>query len=385
MANSDENSDRNAADEEKSEKNDSSESKVVVSKQQNNIDDNNEAKSENDNADEDDNHSDPEVAQQAKHRLISIIPKNHNQDEDQHNKQNQHHLVNSNQSQHQHCYHRHNQHHHKHNHGHNHHHHHHHHHHHSPHNDKAAGHVKELIKPDPTIKAQIARSNNVVKSPKTCEREARLRVATVVDEEQLHKRFVDQRSNSLQKLTYKSPSERLKRSTSPKLSKSSSNLTNLEIHADDSGNKAAKVTTKKKETSPTSDNSKVNSSKKSSSSSSDKSHSSSLDGKRSPPPNAIVIPSSVAKSLSSRALNNPSNSSGSRESLSQQKPNSVINREQLEYGSLLKSGEVQMLYRSPDPESLGVFLMPQLHLIIQTITFMNTLVLISRMKSNNSF
>lgn len=356
MANSDENSERNALDEEKSEKNDLGESKVVVSKQANN----DEAKSENDaglidDLDEDDDHLDTEIAQLAKHRLISIIPKNYNQDEDphRHNQHRHHSLLDSNQSQHQNCHHRHNEHHHKpHHHHHNHHHHHHHNHHH--HNEKA-GHVKELIKPDPTIKAQIARSSNVKtpKSPKTCEKEARLRVATVVDEEQLHKRFVDQRSSSLQKLTHKSPSDRMRRSQSPKLSKSSSNLTNLKS---DDCNQAATITMKE-EAAP-SDNSKVNSSKKSTSSSSDKSHSSSLGEKRSPPPNAIVIPSSVTKSLSSRAL---TDCSGSRESLSQQKPNSVINREQLEYGSLLKSGEVQMLYRSPNSDNLGVFLTPLLY------------------------
>lgn len=64
------------------------------------------------------------------------------------------------------------------------------------------------------------------------------------------------------------------------------------------------------------------------------------DLSRSPPPAAIIIPPSVARSLSLKAAKDSARSK-SPESRS-------ITREQLDYGPLLKSNEVQVLYRSPE-------------------------------------
>lgn len=386
MANSDENSsDRIVADEDSSidtpeRRNSRSQPIVIISRGLNSNSDETRSEDDDNIDDDDDNIEDDEndrnnvsndidhgqnIAQQSpRQRVISVEPNRHKHDRDHHNHHHHHRhhdhqqTAHSDENLHQYCRHQEAAKHH------------HHHHHHHRHNDKA-GHVKELIKPDPTVRAQKARSTVLKgsKSPRAAaESESRLRIATVVDEELLHKRFVESKSekhtNSYQKSTCKSSLGQTKRSNSPRLSKSTSNLT------DPSGSTTFVSS---------SDNSGINPKESSSSSSAEKSHSSSE--KRSPPPNAIVIPPSVTKSLSSRAFsdssNKPDSSSSSKGSTSSLtlKQNAVrINSEQLEYGSLLKQGEVQMLYRSPESESLGVFQVSLVSLYpLLIFSFLNTL------------
>lgn len=203
--------------------------------------------------------------------------------------------------------------------------HHHHHHHHHGHNQE---HVKELIKPDLTVRAEArARVIQVPQSPsgRVLPSKPEPRVATVVDDKQLHRRFLESRSNR----------------RSPDSARRGRDSKSLDRKRSGSRPKSPKVgakTTKPKSAS--------NSNSASTSSSSSSSSGSSRGGPRSPPPAAIVIPASVAKSLSARS------SAASRQS--QQNSGSQsgpISLEQLEYGPLLKSNEVQVLFRSPDSNS----------------------------------
>lgn len=233
----------------------------------------------------------------------------------------------------------------------NHHHHHHHHHHNNYPHDKAlsSGHVKELIKPDRTVR--VARSPVDSVAPKSSSQRAPVpRVATVVGEEQLHQRLIE--SKSLRRIaTGRSPSETADKGSGRQVSAS------LKQQPQPQNSRSASASS--------------SSSSGSSSSTSRGAH----DGVRSPPPAAIIIPPSVAKSLSYRAGSSSgagasgqsSVLAGAASSRSSPAIGAGISREQLEYGPLLRNDEVQVLYRSPDANSdslsafspLSIFLNPQ--------------------------
>lgn len=196
-------------------------------------------------------------------------------------------------------------------------------------------HKKELIKPDTTVRDQV-RAGTLVMQPESLIRRSRPSslnkpsIATVIDEAQLQRRLVENKS----KQTAHHESDRAPERR----------------HHGNLADSSAQVASSK-------------SSSISSSSSSCRTHSNShelRDNKaKSPPPAAIIIPAHVAESLSARnkgrlavVASNSSQTSLSNSDLSVSQSGGIT-REQLEYGTLLKTGEVQVLYRSPDAEYLG--------------------------------
>lgn len=241
----------------------------------------------------------------------------------------------------------------------------HHHHHHRRKPSLDGGHVKEFIKPDPTVRRATA-----ARSPNENQRNADeatggtdqdpvvfkalpLRVVTAVGEEQLHKRLVESGSSG-RELIKQVQSEKPERRCRDKY---------CEVHKKQTNN---------------SNSERSNTSKSNSSSSSSTNE---IEQFRSPLPTTILIPPDVAKSLSQKSRdqekrvvendnkqrddnNNAStgnlsseSSNGSNSSSKYHPPNSKITRAQLEYGPFLKQDEVQVLYRNPESADnvLGVF------------------------------
>lgn len=209
---------------------------------------------------------------------------------------------------------------------------------------------KEIIKPDPTVRrASVVRvispSRSVVSSstsgslgrPGSSPQRV---VATVVGEEQLHKRLVESQSDR---------SQREPKPAAPPGSLRQLNRRSPKTHRNNNHNhKTASASS-----------SLSSSSSSSSSSSGGANREDDSGGVRSPPAAAIVIPPDVAESLSSkRHLGAPlsaGRSSTQKGAASQSSGSSsngpILSREQLEYGQVLKSGEVQVLYRSPNPDT----------------------------------
>lgn len=224
------------------------------------------------------------------------------------------------------------------------------HHHRHYHDQKPDGrHVKEFIKPDPTVRRAVAarvspkegqkgskEATGVADQDPVVFKAQPLRIVTAVDEEQLHQRLVESCSSGKQPLGQ----------VRPKTPERKCRDRYCEVHK------------KQPTVSYKSDSSKSNSS---SSSSANR-----IDQFKSPLPTTILIPPDVAKSLSQRSkdqekldpfinnrnisTNSPSHedSRGSGKSLIYHPPNSKISREQLEYGPFLKQDEVQVLYRNPE-------------------------------------
>lgn len=266
------------------------------------------------------------------------------------------------------------------------------------------GHIKELIKPDPTVRQQrahhhiirmstsrarspplVADSSKIIEPPSedpnakntisaAFRTPASSRVAVVVDEEQLQKRFRDSISDKKQNRPQQaanSPSsapvdngqhqqQQPKRTPPapqpPAPAPTTSSTDRRSLRA-----RQASMSQNLKSVSSSSSGSPSRSNSSSHSSSHDADDE--IDGMRSPPPTAIIIPPSVAKSLSSRALARPLAAGAatldapaqlSAVSAAAAAPSAAITREQLEYGPLLKPGEVQILYRSPDSDSTSL-------------------------------
>lgn len=223
--------------------------------------------------------------------------------------------------------------------------------HHRHHNRKMVkdgGHVKEFIKPDPTVRRQAIHKNvrptgENEPSDETSNQEAYkttqpLRVVTVVDEEQLHKRLVESSSKN------KRDKFAIRQTSSPNQARPKS---------------------------PDNNNDRSERSLKSVSDSASTSSSNGIDRQKSPLPAKILIPPEVAKSLSKRnrelsiepvadnqgkGSQSHSSVSGKSSSGASQDPPAKITKEQLEYGPFLKHDEVQVLYRSPEAadNALGV-------------------------------
>lgn len=194
---------------------------------------------------------------------------------------------------------------------------------------KDGGHVKEFIKPDPTVRRLIThktirtdenQQDNDTGNQEVPKATQPLRVVTVVDEEQLHKRLVESSSKNKR----------------------------------DKQNKPDQIRSKSPETS----NERSVSNSASSSSSAN-----SIDRHKSPLPTKILIPPEVVKSLSkqdrdkstepvvnvqTRGSQSSSSVSGKFNPIAPQDPPAKITKEQLEYGPFLKHDEVQVLYRSPE-------------------------------------
>lgn len=202
---------------------------------------------------------------------------------------------------------------------------------------------KEIIKPDPTVRrASVVRvispSRSVTSTSGSWSQSdsPRRAVATVVGEEQLHKRLVESQSERVQREAKPAPS-------SPRSLRQANRRA---IKTNRIGHKLA--------SSPSSVSS---SSSSSSSSSGEANREDDSGGPRSPPAAAIVIPPDVARSLSSKRHSGAPLSAGSslaQKGASQSSGSSsgpILSREQLEYGQVLKSGEVQLLYRSPHADT----------------------------------
>lgn len=258
-----------------------------------------------------------------------------------------------------------------------------HHHHHHDHNKHHGGRVKELIKPDATQKLRQTVKHSSYNNETAPIKEQQMSasdnnerninpnrsnkiVATVVDEEQLHKRFIESKSSKLSALGRTS----LNTNEMAQQFNSSDCSNNIE-----SGKRNLTV---KQPVIVSNDNQKTPSKSSSSSTSSSNGGKTLPLGRdteetKSPPPAAIIIPANVAKSLSARKnLSNAfkanqrfsseprhdlsSSSSSSLLSPSRQIKNvrggidqeMAITREQLDYGPLLKQGEVQVLFRNPE-------------------------------------
>lgn len=240
----------------------------------------------------------------------------------------------------------------------------HHHHHHKKHspNHQPHGHIKEFIKPDPTVRRarspsssqatmHIVQLPSKIKSPRP--------VATAVDEEQLQKRLMESVSEKKQPRP-QTVSVQQAREESRSATTTTNRLTDTETRS--TSMPPTTATTSSTENKSGSSSSGSGSSQ--SSSSREGQHHRLLRGadsdkSSSPPPAAIIIPPNVAKSLSSRrppVVSAPNRTPESPSSFSSnsdlnvprspEPQGSMITREQLEYGSLLKSNEVQVLYRS---------------------------------------
>lgn len=212
----------------------------------------------------------------------------------------------------------------------------HHRHHHHRKITKEGGHIKEFIKPDPTVRRQVThktirtpdvnQQDNDIVNHELAKTAQPLRVVTVVDEEQLHKRLVESSSKN-----------KKDKQGSPNRDRLNAPETSVEKSVSDSASSSS---------------------------------SNSIGRHKSPLPTKILIPPEVAKSLSKQdreksiqpVANDPANSqsnsnvSDKLSPVGPQDPPTKITKEQLEYGPFLKHDEVQVLYRSPEAadNALGV-------------------------------
>lgn len=248
-----------------------------------------------------------------------------------------------------HQHHHHNHHHHDHDmrgqddgHQHRHHNHHHHHHHHNH------GHRKEIIKPDRTVRLAVAAAPEQQVVAKTAVIATEHKVVTAVDEEQLQKRLLSVQSSGSNPNDFRATHERTPLTASktnasidPSLTRRSASRTkdlSRTQRSNDSGSKSSGSAS----SSSTSTTTRTNTTS---------SPSGEQDAGCSPPPTTIIIPGDVVRSISSRRSSQTSLSLATPRSNGRPiAPASPITREQLEYGRLLKSGEVQVLYRSPESE-----------------------------------